>query len=290
MMKAICLWIVLCLLSGIPISVGAADIAGDVQQSGGFSSNGDGGYFELGFGIGHFHNPFQIRQEDYDGAIADIDGSFVFRKKGFFGEVVQGTQDGLNLGYNAWQNDRWSIDILVGSMNGVYEPDLETEVKPGDDEDTRNEKLYNRHTLFLGTGIRVSHYIGNYVMQYRLVADTLDGNGLISTLRLGRGWQYRNWNYHCILSAQYTSETTNNYWYGVENYEATARYPAYHPEASLSYSAQFGITKPLSEKWVARLFTGWTQYPNEARDSPFVDDSDFSFVALTVNRVFSWGP
>ncbi|SMF08441.1 Outer membrane scaffolding protein for murein synthesis, MipA/OmpV family [Alteromonadaceae bacterium Bs31] len=267
----------------------AADIAGAVQNNG-RAVDEDGGYFEIGFATGYLHMPYDTSQEQETADLfIGIDASFEFRKKGFFTEVVQGTQDGLNLGYTLWHNNTWVVDFLAASMNRFYDPDLDNKIKPEDDEDTRNKKLYNRNSFYLGTGLRISHYLDEYVIQYRLVTDTLDDNGVISTLRLGRGWQYRNWNFHCILSAQYTSAKTNNYWFGVEQWQATERYPAFSPDSSLSYSAQFGLAKPLSEKWVARLFTGWEQYPSEVRGSPFVDDSDGSYMAFTVSRVFSSG-
>ncbi|TVZ37933.1 outer membrane scaffolding protein for murein synthesis (MipA/OmpV family) [Alteromonadaceae bacterium 2753L.S.0a.02] len=270
-------------------AVNAADIAGDVQSAG-VNLNEDGGYLELGAGIGYVHNSYNTRQsQETRDAFADIDGSFVYRKKGFFIEIVQGTQDGLNLGYNVWQNPRWSVDLLGASMNQFYDPDLDTDIKPGDDEATRNEKLYNRHSFYLGTGVRVSHYIDNYVIQYRLVTDTLGGNGVVSTLRAGRGWQLRNWNFHGIVSASYVSAETNNYWFGVKDWQATEKYPAYSSDATLSFSLQFGLAKPITEKWVVKAFAGWIQTPQEARDSPFVDDSDASYITLSVLRVFSTG-
>ena len=273
----------------IPALAQAADIAGAVQNNG-RAVDEDGGYFEIGLVAGYLHHPYQTKQEQQTTDLfADIDASFEYRKKGFLAEVVQGTQDGLNLGYTVWHNGAWEVDFLAASMNRFYDTDLDNKVKPEDDEETKNKKLYNRNSFYLGTGLRVSRYIDEYVIQYRLVTDTLDGNGVISTLRVGRGWQYRNWNYHCIISAQYTSAKTNQYWFGVEDWQATERYPAFSPDATISYSAQLGIAKPLSEKWVARLFTGWEQFPDEIRASPFVDNSDGSYFALTVSRVFSSG-
>lgn len=271
-----------------PLSVNAADIAGDVQN--GMSLNEDGGYLELGLGVGYVHNPYNTFQEqEVTDCYLDLGGSIVFRKSGFFLEVVQDTQDGVNIGFNVWQNERWSVDLLAASMNRFYDMYLQTDVRRTDDEATRNEKLYNRHSFYLGTGIRVSHYVDDYVIQYRLVTDTRDDNGVMSTLRVGRGWQYRNWNFHGILSAGYISESTNNYWFGVEDWEATEKYPAYEAGSSVAGSIQLGLAKPLSEKWVLKAFSGWVQYPDEARKSPFVDDSDYFYVTVSINRVFSWG-
>ncbi|WP_339074997.1 MipA/OmpV family protein [Teredinibacter turnerae] len=287
-MRFVWLCLIALIFSHAPAKVLATDIAGDVQSAG-MRFSEDGGYWEFGLGIGYIHNPYNTRQEqDFADLYGDIEGSAVFRYRGLFLEAVQDTQDGVNLGYNLWQDKRWSVDFLAASANRFYDTELDTKIQSSDDEETRNRKLYNRHSLYMGTGVRVSHYIDDYVIQYRLVTDTLDDNGLMSTLRLGRGWQYRNWNFHAIASVGYTSETTNNYWFGVDSRVATEKYPAYRPGSSVSGSLQLGLAKPLTEKWVVKAFAGWIQHAKEARNSPFVDDSDEFYWTLSINRVFSW--
>jgi len=273
-------------------SLNAADIASDVR-SGGNPLNEDGGYFELGVSAGYANSPLKIKQaedglED-DGSMIDIDGAGEYRFKGFFIEATQGSQDGLNLGYTAWKSTNWTLDILAASMNGFYDTDLDIDIRPGDSEAERNRKLYNRNTLYSGAGVRLSVYVNEYVMQYRLLTDTKGGNGVISSARVGRGWQYRNWNFHGILSTVYTSEKTNTYLYGVSESEATARYPAYAPGSGISYSLFLGVARPINEKWVFRAYTGYYTYPDAATNSAFVDQDNGSFLFLSVNRVFNLG-
>jgi len=266
----------------------AADIAGDVQT--GLNLNEDGGYLEVGFTAGYINNPHETRQEqETNDAVVTVDGSLVYRKKGFFLEAVQGTQDGLNLGYTVFQNEKWSADFLGLSVNRSYDYEADNEIEQGDDEATRNSKLYERDTLYAGTGFRVTRYLQNHVVQFRLVTDIFDNNGVTSSLRFGRGWQIRNWNLYGILGINYTSADTMNYWFGIEEQEATNRYPAYKADAGVSLSAQMGAVKPLTEKWLLRFYLGWIQYSDEAKDSPLVRDSDYTYTAFTINRVFSWG-
>ena len=277
------------LFSQLPLSALAADIAGDVQSA--LNLNQDGGYFELGVTGGYFHYPYLVDEEllESDQAFATIDGSAVFRKNGFFVEGVQGTNDGINLGYTVFQNNRWSFDILGASAHGLYETDRDERIRSGDNEATRNEKLLNRNTLYVGSGVRLTSYFNKYVVQYRLVTDTLGSNGLASSLRVGRGWQIWNWNLFTIISADYTSKKTNNFYYQVEPHEATTRFPTYEADSSLGYGIQFGVVKPLSEKWLMRIYGGWLQSPDEMRDSPLTEDSDTTYIAFAINRVFSWG-
>ncbi|WP_075187061.1 MipA/OmpV family protein [Teredinibacter haidensis] len=288
-MKPYCLWLITFAVQCAALPLFAADIASDVRN-GGARETEDGGSFELGLVAGYEGSPLRWKQaEEGSGTVFDIDGSGEYRKNGFFVEATQGTQDGLNLGYTFWQPNTWQVDFLAGSMNGFYESELDDQVNEDDDEAERNKKIYERNTFYLGTGIRVTRYVDKYVVQYRLLTDTLDNNGVSSTLRVGRGWQYRNWNFYGIASAQYNSAKTNHMWFGVTENEATSRYPAYKPNSTLSYSMLLGVVRPLSEKWVFRAYAGWVQLPKEARHSPLIDDSDGTYALLTINRVFSWG-
>lgn len=275
----------------LPVLCQAADIASEVRE-GAYQQTQDGGYFELGLVAGYISWPWRLEQDELwrgDKAVLDFDGAGEYRKNGFFAEAAQGTQDGLNLGYTLWQNNYWTVELLAGSLNGLYEPDYDISITPADDEATRNDKLYKRNTFYQGTGIRLSHYVGDYVVQYRLLTDTFDNNGVMSTLRIGRGWQYRNWSFHGIVSAEYASAKTNNYWFGVKEDEATEKYPVYSSNSGISYNLRLGAAKPINEKWVFRAYTGYILFSEGARDSSFVENTPGSFVVFTVNRVFNFG-
>ncbi|WP_246439047.1 MipA/OmpV family protein [Teredinibacter franksiae] len=280
--------ILLCIVLLYTLPLFAADIASDVRTTGERESqNEDGGFFEVGLVVGHIHSPLESNQVDGEAGFGiDIDFFGEYRKHGFFIEATQGTQDGLNLGYTFWQNPTWQVDFLAGSMNGFYEPDMDLTIHEDDSDEEKNRKLYERNTFYMGTGLRVTHYVDDYVVQYRLLADTLEGNGVTSSLRVGRGWQYRNWNFFGIASAMYNSAKTNHMWFGVEEHEATNLYPAYSPGSTASLSLQLGFIRPLSEKWVLRGYIGFDQYPDEARKSPLMSDSNGNYALISFNRVF----
>ncbi|VUD62803.1 Outer membrane protein OmpV [Thalassocella blandensis] len=282
-LSAICLFVSAIAIHSVHCT--AEDIATDVKN--GNRSNQDGGFLELGLLTGYMNNPFHLKaKSEMEDTVIDLDASFVYRKSGFFAEAVFATQDGVNLGYNFWQNENWSVDLLAGSLSGSYDFDFKDEPRAANEEEQRNKELYHRNTFHTGTGVRVTRYIHDYVVQYRLVTDVLDDNGVISTLRLGRAWQYRNWSVHAILSAIYTSKETNQYWFGVKQSQSTPQNPPFYPEASLSYSAVFGVTRPINEKWVFRGIAGWEETPDEIKPSTFVDDKDRSYLGVSVSRVF----
>lgn len=263
----------------------AADIARSVRD-GGKTYEQTGGFFELGLTLGSFNTPFVGHSTHDQDISAELTAGGEFRKNNFFMEASQGSQDGFNLGYTLWQNNRWAIDVLGASISGSISDREDKHITSSDDEAARNSKLEDHDTFYVGAGVRLTRNFENYVVQYRLVSDIFDGNGMVSTLRAGRGWQIQNWNVHGILSAQYTSDKTSNYWFGIDEMEATNRYPNYTANSSIIYSALLGATKPLSEKFVFRAYLGYAQLPSEVRDSPLVDDHDFSMVAATLNYVF----
>ncbi len=241
--------------------------------------------FELGGLLGYFDNPHVPTQKYVDSAHASFDAAGEIKLKRFFFEASQGSQDGLNLGYALWANQNWSFDFLAASMIGSL-GDLDSKDNDGMDEAARNDELEDRETFYIGTGFRVTRYFENYVLQYRLVADSYKNNGLTSTLRFGRGWQVRNWHFSTILSAKYLSDKTSDYLFGVDSDEATSKYPAFTSRHSMNYSLVLNATKPLSEKWVMRAYIGYILYSNNIKDSPLLDDNDFEGAALTFNYVF----
>ncbi len=262
----------------------AQDIAKTVRE--GQQPLVSGGYFEVGVGGGYVHNPYVNEDVYSDDYFLELDIAGEYRFRNLFFEASQGTQDGLNFGYTLWHNDDWLVDLLAASISGSLSDLDDATIHPDDNEATRNEKLEHGDTVYIGAGVRVTHYFDKYVLQYRLVSDIYDKNGLVSTLRFGRGWQVQGWHLHYILSAQYTSQETNDYWFGVTETESTTRFPTYEPSAGMSYSALFGITRPITESWVFRGYAGYLALPSTVRSSPLVYDHNWSTVIATINYVF----
>jgi len=281
------------ILSGVGALAGhgvfASDIAREVRNAEYGPDNANGGYFELGLEV-QVHS--QMRQEldandkeEYTGGAGLALGG-AYRYNGFFVEAAHGTFDGLNLGYNLWSNDRWSVDFLASSLAGSIDTDGMYDIKATDTELQRNEKLIERDTFYSGTGVRVTGYLNDYILQYRLVTDTHDGNGVTSTMRLGRHWQVRNWNVHGIAGLVYTSADTNNYWWGVTPEDASERFPAYELDATLDAHIELGVARPLSENIVFRSSIRFATVPDDVADSPLIKNDHSAFVRTSIYYVF----
>ena len=268
-------------------NVFSADIATDIRNAAAGPDISNGGHFEVGLGFDYTNSARLTTSDNEDGASVTLEIGGAYRYNGLFIELSQGTLDGLSIGYHLWSNDTWAIDVLGSSINGVLtEEDDEDDNRSNRSEAQRNNALIDRDTFYNGAGFRATAYFGNTIFQYRLVSDIHDDNGVMSTLRLGRSWQFRNWNFHSVVSASYASAKTSRYWYGITESEATTRFSEYDLDSTMTYTAEIGLTYPISEHVVFRSSARYTQFSNDIQDSPLVDSSGSTYIATSINYVF----
>jgi len=257
----------------------AADIAEAVRTGTSGPEDSDGGYFELGIGLNTWH----IDGEDLKAGFA-VYTAGAYRYRGFFIEAVHGSTDGVNLGYNLWNNRQWSIDVLGASVTSVGK--LGKPLKNANSPDARRENaVLNRDITYIGAGIRLTRYFDNVILQYRLVSD-IHGNGITSTARLGYSRQIKNWNFHSILSARFVSQETSRYLYGIAEDEASMRYPEYDLGSTIQYAGEIGLSYPLAQNLVFRTTGGYVQFDNDVANSP-VQDGNGKF-SIRLNSSISY--
>lgn len=257
----------------------AGDIAMDVRQTN--IDSEQGGYFEIGVGYEYSSSigaEADGSSDQSSGGVVNLGGAYYYR--GFFIEAAMETYDGLNLGYQIVANENWSMDLLASSLSGEFNIDDESSAKSAD------QKLIDRDSLYNGAGIRLTRYLGNTVLQARLVSDIYKDNGVRASARLGRNWQLRNWNLHGIVSYDYASAKTLEYHVGVSDKEVTERFSAYKPDAGSAMSLELGAAYPVSENivWNTRLLH--TQFSDEISDSPLLVDDQYTVFRTTLNYVF----
>lgn len=266
--------------------VSAADIATDVRSGGGVPDYSNGGYFEIGVAGGYLASARITKDDEDEGWQAGLTLAGGYRYRGFFLEASEGTADGLNLGYNLWNSQHWSLDLLAASLNGDIDTDNQDKIDSRFTEEQRNAEIIDRDTFYNGAGVRVTGYCNDYILQYRLVTDTHSGNGVTSTARLGKSWQIKNWNFHGVISVEYHSATSNRYWLGISATEATSRFPEYDPGSSVSANAELGVTYPVGKDWVFRSFARFGTLPQEQKNSPLVDDDKWLLFYNSISYVF----
>jgi len=184
-----------------------------------------------------------------------INGSYTWNN--FFIENYSESGHGLVLGYNAFTNDNWSLDLMA--TTGWLKVSFENDGRYSPDNDE------------LMVGGRLSGYVGNNIVQFSINQDaTGDHNGTTASALIGRNWQLRNWNFHGILGVEYISAKLNDYYVGVSE-ESAARLDnldAYKADESVSFSTELGVTYPISEDWVFRATGRAVTLPDAITDSP----------------------
>ena len=213
-------------------------------------------YFELGVGLAAGKGPSLTKEDgNWQGAYLVINGSYTWND--FFIEKFGESRDPFVLGYNAYTNDDWSFDIVIGPKYS------------GLPDDNRFDGLDARSasTMF---GLRATGYIDDYTVQFSVKHD-ISGNdtGFEASALVGRNWQYRNWNFHGMVGLQYHNANFNEYYLGISEAEAErTQFDYYKPEDSIYATVEAGVTYPVSENWVFRATTWARTVSDEATDSP----------------------
>ena len=254
----------------------AADIERDVRTGPGGVDYSDGGYFEFGVDL----NFRFFRERAFAGPGVVLAGAYRYR--GLFFEALSpsaelpaGPIGGVSLGYTLWRNDQWAVDFLGVNATSRMATGRDHDDIDNSPDPVREKAILERRTFYNGAGVRLTGYFGNTIFQYRLVTDTHGGKGITSSARLGYSRQLRNWNYHGVVSANYTSQETGQYWYGISEEESSTRLEAYDVNAStMNYSAEIGATYPVRKNVVFRSTMRYNELDDAIVRSP-IQDSDF---------------
>ncbi|MEE9423909.1 MAG: MipA/OmpV family protein [Methylococcales bacterium] len=264
----------LALLSIFSSAVMAADIARDIRIGETTPYSSDNNFFEIGGGVGLLAEP--VKGED-DGFGIKIFIAGRYQWHGIFIESIDASSMDLIVGYNAWNTQRWSLDLIGTSLNNEVISDDNDELKG----------LNDRDGDFL-LGARATGYYGNYIIQLQL----LDGvsnvhDGVVTSIEAGRSWQVRNWNYHAILGWRHHQKQVVNYYLGVSQEEAQATsLPEYQAGAGSLLTAEIGATYPISEHWVFRGTASLLHLTSNLSKSPIIRDKNSGSLYTTLSYVF----
>ncbi len=252
----------------IPLQVSAGDISRDVRQG----HEDTGNYFELGAAIAIFDDPPTIAgesQEETD-AIPIINGRYEWR--GLFVEAFTESYDEIIFGYELVNSKHWAIDMVASPLL----------IELGQDENEQLIGIENRDVSLLA-GIRATGYFQQNILQFKVLHDISNTHhGWNASALAGRHWQVRNWNFHSIIGAHYSSEDINDYYFSIRPNEVSERFPSYTAEQGIVYTAEIGVTYPLSEKWVTRSTLAFLKLPDTVIDSPIFSTESNTNVPLFV--------
>jgi outer membrane scaffolding protein for murein synthesis (MipA/OmpV family) len=243
----------------------------------------DGGTLELGFGFDVDSVPMFIG--DHDDKIGVI-GRLVaaYHWQGLFFEfdndksdIVPISSETLILGFNLFNGDNSSLDVIVGPEHGD---------RYSNDNDY--EGIEEREGDITG-GIRTTLYSGDYIAQ--LIARTdLSGrhNGASASALIGRNWQLGRFNLHGNLKLGYASERMVNYYLGVSSAEVNNTFNEYQVDDAVYSVVQIGLAYPATKNWVLRAKTSVAYITDEIVESPLLASNSNvrSTIEFTLNYVF----
>lgn len=258
----------------IPLAVTAADIARDVRTGETAPQSSDGGYFEIGGGLGVFTSP--IKGED-DGIGVQLFLAGQYQWRGFFIESIDGSSTDLSVGYNALNTQHWSFDVIGSSLNN--------DIVGSDNNELKG--LSERNGDFL-LGVRATGYFNNHILQLQLLDGVTNAHdGVIATIEAGRSWQVRNWNYHALLGWRYHEKQVVDYYLGISPEEAIATsLPEYNARAGSFLTTEIGATYPMSEHWVFRGTAAAVHLTDNLSASPIISNKNSGGLFATFSYVF----
>jgi len=200
--------------------------------------------------------------------------NFSYNWNDLFVENYSESGTGIVFGYNAFNNDNWSLDLTV--TTDWWQKNFDNK---GRYPALNNEKYSDPLTV----GVRLTSYLGNNVVQFSVNQDaTGDHNGTTISALIGRNWQVRNWNFHGIVGVEYASVKLNDYYIGVSDARAASpRFDfieggtsAYEAGDSVSFSTELGVTYPITQDWVFRATGRVATISDEITDSPYYVTKD----------------
>jgi outer membrane scaffolding protein for murein synthesis (MipA/OmpV family) len=133
-------------------------------------------------------------------------------------------------------------------------------------------------------GLRATHYLDETSALRVLFApiSSLGNHDTHLALWYGKSWQYFNANFHTTFSAQFDSNKTLNYYYGVSESEVSDKFTAYKAGSGMTLGAEFGISYPLAKDWVLESSLKLTRLPSSIYNSPIVDPKIETFAHISI--------
>ena len=219
----------------------SADIARTLRTSTPDINDPDN-FIELGIGA-WLGVSSSLTDEEAKGTSLLINLSASYNWNGFFIDLGAETAEPLIIGYNAYNIDNWSFDLVLGTTG------------PGVSESTGDRFIGITKRQSSGMlGGRLTGYFGKDILQVALKYDVRGiSGGTVASVLLGRNWQYRNWNFHGLVGLNISDAKFNDYYLGVTEEESVITgIEAYDGKVSIHFSSSVGITYPISENWIYR--------------------------------------
>lgn len=195
---------------------------------------------------------------------------------GYQGEDLNVTLQSINYRFFGNTGDVVNLSGYLGTSGLMYDKDTSDFLKGMD----------KRH-LSLDLGINADFHLsqGTISTYYQHdVVDTYDGylTGVKYFLPLTIGKA----DFVPFAGVSYQSKEYVDYYFGVQDKEATQKRKAYTGKGDVSYDVGYKVILPISDNWQLTQTTTYTRLGDEIADSPIVDSANQWLVGATVSYSF----
>lgn len=219
-----------------------------------------GNYLSLGLG---YHALQSLMSGDRRGLALYINGRYQWR--GLFAELTSAPRSAVSsptLGYNFFNTEHWFLDAVYVWIDG------DARLSGTFDGDEVN--FYREQSESFG--VRATGVYGGNTLQLALLPFNNEqyDRGTYASAYIAREWQVSNWTFRGILGAQYRSDEIMNYYFGVDDAEATPLFPAYRAGGGTRFSMHLEALYPLTTSVVLSGYVAHKEFSDSAKDSPII--------------------
>ena len=254
----------------------SADIARELRTNADKNSIPEN-FFEIGVNAGAGIGS-SLTEEDGKETGFSINLSGSYNWNDFFIDIGMETNEPLVIGYNAYKNENWSFDLMIGTTNGGISKDT----------DDRFIGITKRQSSTM-LGGRLTGYFGQNILQVSIKHDARGrSKGTVASALLGRNWQVNDWNIHSLAGLTLVDAKFNDYYLGVSDAEAAqTNFKAYDGEASVSFNSSVGVTYPISESWEFRT-TAHAGTDFKYNDSPLLSKKRDFYTGISSSIIYEF--
>lgn len=234
----------------------------------------DGWDITIGAGVGLIDGAIYQGEDDHTGTIVPLVDVTYQRDRFYF---TAGNEQGLVVGYSVLRGESWALDGVLSPKMAAYFEDSDN-----DELEHLDDREFDLHA-----GLRATKYYGNGRLGMELSNDVSGTHeGYIASVDYLHEWQLRNWVIGGKVGAAYLSDKTSDYYFGVSQKEATAKYPAHTVDGGTILSASLRAEYPVDEHWIFHTDAGVVKLSDEINDSPITQDDQISLLTVGMKYKF----
>lgn len=199
--------------------------------------------------------------------------------KNFFIESTPRMGRSLTIGYTLKRTEDKQFNLITGTWFGPIREDQQEDTHILDGIRNRNPSME--------AGIEMSYRFDEVNLNIRMLHDMLSRhNGSLLSVNVSKAFYTKTMMILPTIGLSYLSENAVDYYYGIDEDEATPTRPVYHPSGTWVASLHLYLERPLSETWSVIGTAGYSKVGDSLSNSPIVHHDYGYNVSVGVLRVF----